>query len=134
MALNDVKTDAGREEIVFGKSIDWEEDASGGVRRFRGLDAETAQRLIDEGYLDPDGKQNYSPTAREIVTFALENGAVVDGYMVSPSSSDARISREGLSIPSKHCDAETIAAFARKFRHADEFMADTEHGCSCWFD
>jgi hypothetical protein len=133
MALNDVKTDAGREEIVFGESIDWSE-VSGGVRRFRGLDAEDGQRLIDEGYLDPEGRQNYSPPARDMVEFALENGGTLDGYVVSPNRGDARVSLEGLGVPARNCDAETIAAFARKFRHADEFHADTEHGCSCWFD
>lgn len=133
MALNDVKIDAEREELVFGERIDWEE-TDGGIRRFRGLDAETGQRLIADGYLDPEMRQNNSPVAGEIVAFALEHGGTLDGYMVSPNRSDARVSIEGLSIPAQQSTAETIAAFATKFRHADEFRTSTEHGCRCWFD
>jgi len=133
MRHGNIKADVEREKIVFGESIDWEE-SSGGVVRFRRLEAETGEQLIDDGYLNPEERQNYAPSAGEIVAFALEHGGFVDGYMVHPERPDARISLVGLAIPSKHCDVGTVAAFANRFRHADEFTADAEHGCSAWFD
>lgn len=133
MVQCNLKTDSERAEIVFGEPIDWQQRRSS-IKRFRCLPAKDAHELIVKGYLDPLSRQNYSPTAVEMVGFALRFGGTLDGYIVSPHRADARVSLEGLSLPAKNSTRTAIAAFARKFRNADEFEAHPKRGCFCWFD
>lgn len=123
-----------REQLVFGRAYNRDTYKMGGCCRFEGLDVATANLLVALGYLDPEDRQNSSPTAREIIDFC--NGDDRDiwnlhGYVISPERADCRVTIEGCkskSMPS----ADRIIDFAKTFRDADDFYVDSY--CYCWYD
>lgn len=131
-----------RDRIIWGEDFD-EDEYSGGTRHFTDISVETAQLLIDRGYLDPEDRQNCSPTAQEIIDFINCSTDSRDwwlsGYAVSPARDDFRVTidsfgiREGLRL-----ETEDAVAFVRFARFADEFCFDMEGSkaivAEAWWD
>lgn len=63
-----------RDEIIFGKVIDWEKrDFPPGVcERFEGLDAEGINKLITLGFMKLSQTMNATPTVESFLEFANE--------------------------------------------------------------
>lgn len=142
--------DSHREQIVFDTHIDWEE-TFGGMERIgslsehmdSGIGVATFAKLIEEGYIDPEGMQNYSPTMQELLEFgaeALEQSDHITveytGYMISPKRPDSRITITGITVETN--DAHSIPqevqdSFVDEFRKADEFELGDEI-CHAWWD
>ena len=63
-----------RDEIIFGKVIDWEkrEFPPGVCERFEGLDAEGIKKLITLGFMKPTQTMNSTPTVESFSEFADE--------------------------------------------------------------
>jgi hypothetical protein len=124
-----------REQIVFGESVNWGEDSTGGVAHFDDLKPEEARTLMDAGEIYPEGRQNYSPTMKEFVEFMEsvdDHDIRAIGYMVSPNRDDERITIEGLMVD-ETISRDLLFRFIEKFRDADEFTAMDDY-LRCWYD
>jgi hypothetical protein len=110
-------TDRRREQIAFGRLIDWQREAQFGTvffgpkksELFPPLPIGNVQSLLENGYLDPNHRHNDAPRASKLVAWAgaiqqrykqeqLEVGFI--GYMVSPNRPDSRVALTGVSIRS----------------------------------
>lgn len=123
-----------RELLVFGENYDPEAYKYGGCRRFDEMDLETAKRLVELGYLDPEEDQNGSPTTQDYIDFCESWPDVpytMHGYVISPTRNDCRITLEGLSCE-EHLTPEQALEFLKAFRYADECCVD--YGAWCWWD
>jgi len=86
---------------------------AGGVAHFDGLDATGLAVLLEERFVDPDDRQNASPTVWEIFRFLCSHPTVrAAGYVVSPDREDYRTSIEAIKAPA--IDAH-LRADARAF-------------------
>lgn len=63
-----------RDEIVFGKFVDWEkrESPPGVCERFEKLDAEKINKLLALGFMKPLQTMNATPTVESFLEFANE--------------------------------------------------------------
>jgi hypothetical protein len=104
----------------------------GGITPFKGLSAANFKALIDEGFLDPHGAQNYSPEAHEFLSFIEEHPHfTAHGYAVSPERGDCRVSIEGIQGNVART-SRAFFDFIDRFRDADEFEVVPE--CYAWYD
>lgn len=123
-----------RERLVFGEDLNMEK-YFGGVRHFDMMAPETARKLMELGYLDPEETQNCSPEAEYMVSFCEEMGEgwSLHGYVVSHKRSDCRITFEGIESDDGLTAVEAIK-FLKAFRYADELCADAGACAYCWYD
>jgi len=122
-----------RDEIVFGKAINWAEESSGGIIRFRELGLEELEALVEKGYIDPEEAQNSSPTVGEILGFMKKYPAVTaHGYVVSPDREEERVSLEGIECEASEVTDELRMDFVDLARYADEFEYRTS--LYAWWD
>ena len=142
--------DSYREMIVFDTYIDWEANR-GGMERIgslsdhmdSGIDVDTFAKLIEEGYIDPEGTQNYSPTMQELLEFGDDAIDAFDfitveytGYMISPKRPDSRVTITAITIETNdghNIPQEVQSSFIDDFRKADEFEVGDEI-CHAWWD
>lgn len=127
-----------REQLVFKRNYDPQVySRMGGLQRFDNMTVETARKLIDLGYLDPDDCQNSSPTNGEFVEFieGCKNPGdwYLHGYAISAERSDCRVNIEGIST---YCevDQEDMVNFLMQNRFADELQAGINQSLYCWYD
>ena len=133
--LNDFEASE-REMIVFDEPYDEKNYARGGVRNFYNMKLQTVKLLVKMGYLDPEDYQNLSPSVQEFVDFMESQGSdnwVIQGYVVSPSRPDCRITLTGIEskVPVSWKDA---VDFLKTFRNADILDVDENGFARCWFD
>ncbi len=119
-----------REEIIFGKSVVWD-DELGGCEFFEDLTLNKLAQLLEEGFANPQETQNNSPTIQEFYEFGkkfqnLGYEQFFIGYVVSPDREDYRTSIDAiqLSLESETIDsriyADFVSAFKRFAQTADE--------------
>ena len=120
-----------RDEIIFGN---YDPDIyKGGIRRFEDMSYDTLKQLVDEGFVDVEEKQNYSPTIQEMMKFSEEYGKnyLFDGYVVSDERDDYRVSIDGFK---RNGDFESFTErndFADFCSEADELDLDYAYA---WWD
>lgn len=114
---DDSDPDRTREELAFGRPVEWGAEADYGAvffgpeksHPFPPLPVGNAESLLENGYLDPGYRHNDAPPAGELIEWArsvqtryrdhqFEVGLI--GYMVSPEREDARVALEGVSVRS----------------------------------
>ena len=105
----------------------------GGCYRFEGLTLDQLNLLLDEGFIDPEERQNDAPTTIEFKSF-LEAypDATIHGYIISPNRDDYRISIEGAEY-NGDVSKEMMIDFIEMFRFADDFTV-SDNCLYCWFD
>lgn len=119
-----------RDEILFGK---YDPSAyMGGICRFEDMDLPTLKLLVDEGFVNLDERQNYSPSILELMEFSENYGGVYhfDGYVVSDRRDDYRVSIDGIARISPILDRDELRAFSDLAHDADEF--DSVDGRAWW--
>lgn len=105
---------------------------SGGIEHFSDLTHETLETLINEGYIELDMRQNYSPSTEEFYKFMVDHPDITaHGYAVSPIRDDCRITIEGLSGDVVD-DLDTIYAFYDFCNSADTISI--VGGLYSWWD
>lgn len=132
-----VRTDAqkAREQSLFGELVDWKNETSGGIKRFNDVEAETLRELMDDGHIDPDMCQNYSPSTSELLAaaelFREEFGVVLlfGGYVVDPARSDSRLTITSVSS-TEPLTGDAQREFVDRYRQADSFDMDGH----AWWD
>jgi hypothetical protein len=108
-------------------------DGAADIIFFQGVPVGVVGQLLEERYLDPDRRQNDSPTSSEFFAFLRRHPEVLaHGYATSIEREDYRVTIEGVSYRgtvsgSLRRDAEQL------FRGADEFRLEA-NGLFVWFD
>ena len=130
-----------REHMIFGEDYKPENYGSRGtiIRRFEGMGIVAAEALITQGFLDPEGTQNNSPTVREFINFAkdhLDADFRFHGYVIGPEREDCRVSFEGIESNNDEINKETLLDFVKMFMV--EYPADDTdveyYRLYCWYD
>jgi hypothetical protein len=111
---------------------------SGGIKHFTGLDAARLQQLVDERFLDPQARQNRSPTAEQFLRFLRRwPWVTAHGYAVSRRREDYRVSLEGLACALDGVPPERREQLREEFRQlcgeADEYL-DEGNRLWAWWD
>jgi len=103
------------------------------IVHFQNLPVEVVTRLLQERYLDPDERQNDSPSASEFFAFMQRHPRVLaHGYAISIEREDYRVTIEGVSY--RGPTSESLRRDAeRLFAGADEYRMDAD-GLYVWFD
>jgi len=86
-----------RDEIISKYSNKFEDIYLGGIKRFSKLSLDGLKILIEEGYVDIDDRQNYSPTIDKLVELGKkfqqnDLKLLYSGYAVSIDRDDYRVS------------------------------------------
>ena len=131
MAFEYNRDDKRRLEIVFGPGATCDYK-TGGTESFVELTIDELKILLDEGFIDPDGRYNEAPTTMDFYAFMERHPDITaHGYLVSPGRDDYRMVIDGLDYlgdPSR----EFIIDFLDTFKDADEIFMD-EDGLYCWY-
>ena len=132
MELNaDIKR---RDEILFG-SFNPSMYLLGGIRHFE-TDRSTIEKLIDEGFADPDERQNDSPSIKEFLEYTEDHDLITfSGYAVSGDRHDYRVTIEQINAVID--DPDTLTKFVELFRYADELnleYVDGGYNMRAWWD
>jgi hypothetical protein len=145
--FRDLNTDPERELIIFGEKIDVEKIAYFTADDFATGDPiapETAQTLLDRGYVLPDGRQNDGPTARRLLDTARSYddrtgagvAAFVCGYVIPAARPDARVTFTTLRLES---DGDPIpediqTAVRNEFERGPDELSTTDTVVRAWWD
>lgn len=117
-------------------------------REFDGVDAETLEKLIAGGHLDPhsrqkgQGKQNDSLSAEEILDFVKENNKIAkaNGYITSYARREPIMIINGVSVDLSTLSLEEkldfVIEFYRVFNGADTCEVDlnSDTGLADWWN
>lgn len=90
-----------RDEIISKYSSKFEDIYLGGIKRFSKLSLDGLKILIEEGYVDIDDRQNYSPTIDKLVELGKkfqqnDMKLLYSGYAVSVDRDDYRVSIDAI--------------------------------------
>ena len=127
-----------RDEILFGDFRPERYGPRGNYApKFRSLSLNQVQKLVEEGAMDSEMKQNASPTTREFMDYmAMFPDARVSGFATyRPTDTVAVIT----TVTLRTGDSIAIATFASKFHDADEFtiywdINGNQFECYAWWD
>lgn len=107
--------------------------AMGGTVRFRGVPADKINDLVNLEAVDPEGRQNESPTARELLGFASEfPSTTYTGYWVMPPREDARITIDGFEVPIVDISTTDIDRIGEEWKPSS--MTEREGRLFVWWD
>ena len=121
-----------RDLVLFYEPYD-EKKYYGGIRHFDAISYADCQELCKLDVLNPDGRQNCAPPAKEIMEFLrLHPNFRAHGYAVSPKRDDYRVSLEGVECGPGYSLNDVWDLF-RILKYPDEYSV-TEDGILCWFD
>lgn len=127
-----LNTDYKKRDKLLGISIDWQTVPSG-TKEIKFIDYRTIEQLMKNNFLNPNDRQNESPSASEILAFLqLHPTVFAHGYVVSPYREDYRITLEGIQVKPKDTTVETKLAVFEFCKDADEVL--TTSGLYCWWD
>jgi hypothetical protein len=105
----------------------------GGIARYQGLTKTKLELLINNNFVDMDGRQNDSPSISEFYEFMKDHPEVkAHGYVVDSSRDDYRVSIEGLEF-SGPVSIATMSDFVQLCRYADEFTCE-QNALYSWWD
>lgn len=101
---------------------------------FSRMTPETARKLLNAGYADPEESQNGSPTFGEMTAFCERHpGFTLHGYVIGNDRDDARVTAEGVQGTAQNIEA--MLDFVETFRCADDCDLNHEtRDCYCWYD
>jgi hypothetical protein len=131
-----------RDEIIFGKVIDWEkrEFPPGVCERFEGLDAERIDKLIALGFMKRSQTMNATPTVESFLEFASEmerKGLTFyfEGFAFDPRSNQSdEVCLEGIYRQGDY-PAEIGLAFAKFVsRYSPDELIIEESLLRAWWD
>jgi hypothetical protein len=91
------------------------------------------EKLVEERFVDPESRQNASPTVQAFLEFMRKYPSVTaHGYVVSPERPDYRVSIEGLFVAKKKVTPELKQEFINLCKDADELRMDGD--LFSWWD
>lgn len=125
--------DFSRRDAILGIEVDWNSNRTGGIARFSNLESGMLLKLFEEGFIDPNDKQNAAPTVRAFLEFMKQNPKVLaHGYAVSPKRDDYRVTIEGLTVPASDVTPQLEKRFIEFCKGTDELTL--KGGLRSWWD
>ena len=124
-----------RRERLLGldENIWDDEDNIFDVIRVDHLSIAVLEKLLEEKFINPDGRQNESPSAIEFIRFMRKYPSVqAHGYAVSPYHDDYRVTIEGLYVGWRDCTADMRTDFEEFCANAD--CLEIESDPYSWWD
>lgn len=122
-----------RDELLEIESQFWDDEENDDEIVEVEIPLEVFEQLIQEKFIDPYGRQNFSPTAQEFLKFMRKYPLVVaHGYAISPYSDNYRVSIEGLMVDPEDVTAGLRYDFAQLCQNADVLQIDEE--LFSWWD
>ncbi|MGG1516380.1 hypothetical protein ABE504_13255 [Paenibacillus oryzisoli] len=113
--------------------VDWE-DKMNRVIKFEPCQVDILESLVNQKFINPQDRQNNSPTVKEILEFMRKHPALfVYGYAVSPKRRDFRISLEGLAVNQEDVTDELKEAFLDFCKGATEIHTEGVNGLLSWW-
>jgi hypothetical protein len=123
-----------RRDDVLGICVDWNnEELHDDLIEIGSMDLDIVTMLLNEKFIDPESRQNESPSVKEFHAFMQKHSSArAFGYAVSPFREDYRISIEGLFVAPDDVTPEIRKAFVIFCAEADEL--DTDVMLRSWWD
>ena len=111
----------------------WEDGDVDKVIRVAHIPLTVLKKLLEEKFINPNGRQNRSPSTQEFLSF-IEKYPVITahGYVVSPYRDDYRVTVEGLFVDWADVTPEIRDAFLHFCENADRL--DTDGDLYSWWD
>lgn len=120
-----------RRESLLGISVDWERDPSG-TASFQNCNLTALEALFSLGFVNPDDRQNASPSAKDFLDFMRQfPRALAHGYVTSPTRDDYRVTIEGMHVPRKYATKRLRKRF-RGFCSGADILKPCMHLYSWW--
>ncbi len=111
----------------------WEDGDLDKIIRLDHIPLLVLKKLLEEKFIDPNGRQNRSPSTQEFLSFMEKYPvAKAHGYVVSPYRDDYRVTIEGLSVDRADVTPEVRNAFLDLSENADQL--DTDGDLNSWWD
>lgn len=126
--------DYGIRDSLLKLEVDWE-DKMNRVVKFEPFRIDILESLINEKFINPQDRQNNSPTVNEMLGFMRKYPAVFAyGYAVTPKRRDYRVSLEGLAVNQEDVTEELKKAFLGFCKSATEIHTEDVNGLLSWWD
>lgn len=125
-----------RDNIIFGKQIDWEE-VGGGAKNFYNLSLDKLHNLIKLNFANITQKHNEAPSIGEFFTFAEIQATrgyffTFEGYAIIHKRSDYRISIDGIVFNGDYQN-ELLTDFGEFVGAPDELSVEPNY-LRAWWD
>jgi hypothetical protein len=118
---------------LLGVDVNWKAEDNGGIEEFDEIDISTLNALIELKFVDPDSRQNESPSAGEIQAFMTKNPQVkACGYAVSPYRDDYRTTVDMIFVEYEDVTDDLKRDFIEFTSNAD--TVDTSYDLCAWWD
>jgi len=125
-------TDYEKRDKLLGIKPDWT-GQNGGLEYIDEIKIDLLDKLLIDGFIDPEGYQNESPTTKEFYEFMNKFPKVsAHGYAISPQRDDYRITLEGLHVKESDVTTELKTEFFNLCKEADEYFDEGE--LYSWWD
>jgi hypothetical protein len=126
-------TDTTRRNEILGIEPEWGKAEWNDTVHLEAIQLEQLEKLVAEKFIDPEGRQNESPTAQEFLDFMRKHpGVVAQGYAVAIKREDYRVTLEGLFVDHASVTPQLRWDFEQLCSEADEL--DTQADLYSWWD
>ena len=124
-----------RDRLIFGISVDWE-DQIGGIKNFYHLTISQLEQLLAQQFAYPGDRHNLAPAIAAFLEFGRtqeRNGLEVNfiGYAVDPWRSDYRVSIQGINCQGNICESQ-IEQFSQFTQLASELTIELQRLRAVW--
>lgn len=104
-----------------------DDEDSGGIVSYGGLDVGRLTQLLDEGFIHPATRQNEAPSTLEIFQVMQQFPEIrASGYAVVPSRPDYRVSIDGLSVDLSGMDEDRAGELRQLFQMFEQTANNSE--------
>ncbi|WP_337100029.1 hypothetical protein [Paenibacillus sp. YIM B09110] len=120
-----------RDEML-GIDMNWN-DSKFDIVYFKNLDVQMLEQLYINNFLNPEDRQNNSPSVAEIFEFMMLHPQVTaSGYIVSPNRDDHRVSIDSLAVSEQYVSKRLKKEFEKFCENADELSLTND--LFSWWD
>lgn len=126
-------TDYLRRNEILDLEPEWGKDEWDDTVHLEAIELEQLEKLVAEKFIDPEGRQNLSPSTQEFLEFMRKYPAVVaQGYALAIKRLDYRVTLVGLFVDRKSVTPQLQWDFEQLCSEADEL--DTQADLYSWWD
>jgi len=126
-------TDYVRRNAVLDIEPEWGKDEWDDTVHLEAIRLEQLETLVTEKFIDPEGRQNESPSTQEFLDFMRKHPATVaQGYLFAIKRPDYRVTLVGLFVDREFVTPQLLWDFEQLCSEADEL--DTRADLYSWWD
>jgi hypothetical protein len=121
-----------RDEIIFGRKVNWLRESIDGIINFHGLTVEQLHKILDNNHADPRESYGMAPCIEDFLDFMKDFPIITaHGYVVSPDRPDYRFVIEGLHYEGR-CNDTLQRAFFFMCSKADDIIVSEDQVYALW--